>query len=57
MILLGFSSMLSDLAEIVRRHSFTAAPHLGLEVGPVFVVVGLSFLWPLRPLNGHGDQR
>jgi hypothetical protein len=56
LVLLGVSSIVSDMAQIVRLHSFTAAPHFGLEVGPVFAVVGMSFLWPLRPLSGHDHQ-
>jgi hypothetical protein len=55
LVILGISSVISDLAQIVRLHSFTAAPHYGLELGPVFAAVGLSFLWPLRPIEGQ-DQ-
>ncbi len=51
LVVLGMGSIFSDLAEILRVHSFTAAPHFGLELGPVFAVVGLSFLWPLRPIE------
>jgi hypothetical protein len=53
LVVFGIGSMLSDMAQIVRLHSFTAAPHFGLELGPVFAVVGLSFLWPLRPIGGQ----
>jgi hypothetical protein len=49
LVILGVGSMMSDMAQVVRLRSFTAAPHFGLELGPVFALVGLSFLWPLRP--------
>jgi len=52
-VILGIVSMVSDLAQIVRLHSFTASPHFGLELGPVFAAVGLSFLWPLRPIESQ----
>lgn len=51
LVLFGIGSMVTDLVEIVRTHSLTASPHVGLELGPVFAVVGLSFLWPLRPFE------
>jgi hypothetical protein len=50
-VIVGFGSMLSDMAQIIRLHSFSASPHFGLELGPVFAAVGLSFLWPLRPFE------
>ena len=51
LVILGLGSMVTDFAEILRLRSFTASPHFGLELGPVFAVVGLSFLWPLRPIG------
>jgi len=51
LLLLGLILIASDLAEILRSHSLTAAPHVGLALGPVFALVGLSFLWPLRPIR------
>ncbi len=51
LVIVGFGSMLSDMAQIIRLHSFSASPHFGLELGPVFAAVGLSFLWPLRPFE------
>ncbi len=53
LVILGIVSMVSDLAQIARLHSFTASPHFGLELGPVFAAVGLSFLWPLRPIESQ----
>jgi hypothetical protein len=41
------------MEQILRLRSFTASPHFGLELGPVFAVVGLSFLWPLRPIESE----
>ncbi len=55
LLLLGVGSMVSDVFQIIRMQSFIAAPHSGLEFGPVFASVGLSFLWPLRPFAGN-DQ-
>jgi hypothetical protein len=54
LVMFGIGSMMSDLAQIVRLRSFTAGPHFGLELGPVFAVVGLSFLWPLRSFHPPG---
>jgi len=53
LVIFGVGSMLSDLAQAIRLRSFAAAPHFGLELGPVFAVVGLSFLWPLRPVDAR----
>lgn len=52
LVLLGLTLVSSDIGEIARRHSFLAAPHFGLALGPVFALVGASFLWPLRPVHG-----
>jgi hypothetical protein len=51
LVVLGFSLMLSDLSQMIRSHVVLAAPHPGLAFGPMCVLVGLSFLWPLR-ING-----
>jgi hypothetical protein len=48
LVLLGLSLLVSDLSEIMRRRTLLAAPHSGLTFGPMCVIVGLSFLWPLR---------
>ena len=52
LVLLGAVLIASDMAQIIRLHSFSAAPHFGLAMGPVFALVGASFLWPLRPFHG-----
>ncbi len=50
LVVVGVASMLSDLAEILQIRGLAATQHfgLGLGLGPMFAVVGLSFLWPLR---------
>jgi hypothetical protein len=51
LVLLGLVLIASDMAQIIRLHSFSAAPHFGLAIGPIFALVGASFLWPLRSFH------
>ncbi len=41
----------AEVLAIVQARTLYAGPHLGLAVGPVFALVGASFLWPLRPFH------
>jgi hypothetical protein len=55
LVLMGLVLMMSDLEIIVKQHSLSAAGGYGLVSGPIFAVVGLSFLWPLRPFTNHSS--
>jgi hypothetical protein len=53
LVLLGLALVLSDLNAIVKSHSILGVTHVGLALGPVFALVGLSFLWPLLGSGHH----
>jgi len=53
LVVLGCTLMVSDLNEMIRLHSFSGADAFSLVVGPAFALVGISFLWPMRPMRTH----
>jgi len=55
LLFMGLVLMMSDVEVILRQHSMSAAGGYGLLSGSVFAVVGLSFLWPLRPFTNHSS--
>jgi hypothetical protein len=52
LVVMGIWLLLSDALQMMRSHAVLAAPLAGLAFGPMCVLVGLSFLWPLR-INGY----
>jgi hypothetical protein len=55
LLLVGLILAMSDLELIVKQHSLSATGGYGLVSGPIFAVVGLSFLWPLLPFTNHSS--
>lgn len=53
LVLLGFTLMMTDIAQMIRLHSLASAPFSGLAVGPAFVLLGASFLWPILHHGPH----
>jgi hypothetical protein len=51
LLMFGCTLVVADLNEVIRLHSFSATEHVGLAIGPIFTLVGISFLWPLRPFQ------
>jgi hypothetical protein len=49
LLLYGLVLTATEVLAIIEARTLYAGPHLGLAVGPVFMLVGISFLWPLRP--------
>ena len=53
LVALGLMQTIMNVAAIIRLHSVVGAPHDGLAVGPLFAMVGASFLWPLFSFGPH----
>ncbi len=53
LVLLGFTLMMTDIAQMIRLHSLATAAFSGLAIGPVFVLLGASFLWPILHRGHH----
>ena len=52
LLALGAALMYSDVSETLRRaHSVAASEHSGLAIGPFFLLVGASIVWPVRPFQ------
>jgi hypothetical protein len=53
MVMLGCTLIVSDLNEMIRVQSISGFDFSNLVIGPLFAVVGISFLWPMRPFRTH----
>ncbi len=47
------SNLMRDISALTHAQGLAAASQTGLALGPVFALVGISFLWPLRPFQGE----
>ena len=47
------ADLMQDISVLTHAHGLTAMSQTGLALGPVFVLVGISFLWPLRPFQAE----
>ena len=53
LVLLGLALVALDLLGLLRVLNSPVAPLSGLALGPVFAVVGASFLYPLLASGSH----
>jgi len=53
LVFLGCMLTASDLNEMIRLHSLSGTQDFDFIIGPIFALVGISFLWPVRPFRTH----